>query len=190
LRIGSEAVASALPKPWTVDDFLAWEAQQPERYEFIDGMVLPRIGGSAAHAAIKDNVTAALRVRLKNSTCRVLSEGLKVVTPENVHYPDVTVFCSPIQPTDDQIHEPVVIVEVLSRSTGDRDRGAKWVGYRTLPSLQHYVRIAQDRRRVEVYTRSDEGWTLRLDELPARRVSLSAIHLELDLDQIYEDSGC
>ena len=86
------------------------------------------------------------------------------MTPENVHYPDVTVFCTPIQPTDDQIHEPVVIVEVLSRSTGDRDRGAKWVGYRALPSLQHYVLIAQDRRRVEVYTRSDDG----LDAAPVR----------------------
>ena len=110
-----------------------------------------------------------MRSRLKDSACRVLSEGLKVVTPENVHYPDVTVFCTPIQPTDDQIHEPVVIVEVLSRSTGDRDRGAKWVGYRALRSLQHYVLIAQDRRRVEVYTRSDEGWTLRLFEPPARQ---------------------
>jgi Uma2 family endonuclease len=100
------------------------------------------------------------------------------------------VTCTPIQPTDHQIHEPVVIVEVLSRSTGDRDRGAKWVGYRALPSLQHYVLIAQERRRVEVYTRSDEGWTLRLFEPPGRRVPLPAIKLELDLDQIYEDSGC
>jgi Uma2 family endonuclease len=183
-------VASILPKPWTVDDFLAWEAQQPERYEFIDGVVFMMVGGSAAHTVIKDNVTAALRSRLKNSACRVLSEGLKVVTPETVHYPDVTVFCTPIQPTDDQIHEPVVIVEVLSRSTGDRDRGAKWVGYRTLQSLQHDVLIAQDRRRVEVYTRSGEGWTLRLFEPPDRRVPLPAMKIELDVDQIYEHCGC
>ena len=183
-------MASVLPKPWTVDDFLAWEAQQPERYEFIDGMVFMMVGGSAAHTIIKGNVFGALASRLRGGRCRALTEGLKVVTPENVHYPDVTVFCTPIQPTDDQIHEPVVIVEVLSRSTGDRDRGAKWVGYRALQSLQHYVLIAQDRRRVEVYTRSDEGWTLRLFEPPARRVPLPAMRLELDLDQIYEDSGC
>jgi Uma2 family endonuclease len=183
-------VASALPRPWTVDDFLAWESQQPERYEFIDGMVFMMVGGSAAHTIIKGNVFGALSSRLRGGRCRALTEGLKVVTPENVHYPDVTVTCTPIQPTDDQIHEPVVIVEVLSRSTGDRDRGAKWVGYRTLRSLQHYVLIAQDRRRVEVYTRSDEGWTLRLFEPPDRRVPLSAMKLELDVDQIYEDSGC
>jgi Uma2 family endonuclease len=183
-------VASALPRPWTVDDFLAWESQQPERYEFIDGMVFMMVGGSAAHTIIKGNVFGALSSRLRGGRCRALTEGLKVVTPENVHYPDVTVTCTPIQPTDDQIHEPVVIVEVLSRSTGDRDRGAKWVGYRALQSLQHYVLIAQDRRRVEVYTRSDEGWTLRLFEPPARRVPLPAMKVELELDQIYEDSGC
>jgi Uma2 family endonuclease len=57
---------------------------------------------------------------------RPLTESLKVVTPENVHYPDALVICTPVQPTDDQIRDPVVIVEVLSRSTGDRDRGAKW----------------------------------------------------------------
>ena len=148
------------------------------------------VGGSAAHTIIKGNVFGALSSRLRGGRCRALTEGLKVVTPENVHYPDVTVTCAPIQPPDDQIHEPVVIIEVLSRSTGDRDRGAKWVGYRALPSLQHCVMIAQDRRRVEVYTRSDEGWTLRLFEPPARPVALSAIKLELDLDQIYEDSGC
>lgn len=183
-------MASVLPKPWTVDDFLAWEAQQPERYEFIDGMVFNMVGGSAAHTIIKGNVFEALSRRLRGGYCRALTEGLKIVTPENVHYPDVTVTCAPIQPTDDQIHEPVVIVEVLSRSTGDRDRGAKWVGYRALTSLQHYVLIAQDRRRVEVYTRNDEGWTLRLFEPPDRQVALSALKLELDLGQIYEDSGC
>lgn len=183
-------MASVLPKPWTVDDFLAWEAQQLERYEFIDGMIFMMVGGSAAHTIIKDNLTAALRSGLQGKTCRVLSEGLKVVTPTNVHYPDVTVFCTPIQPTDDQIREPVVIFEVLSRSTGDRDRGAKWVGYRELASLQHYVLIAQDRRRVEVYTRSDEGWALRLFEPPARRVPLSAIQVELEVDGIYQGSGC
>jgi Uma2 family endonuclease len=181
---------SALPKPWTVDDFLAWEAQQSERYEFIDGMVFMMVGGSAAHTIIKGNVFEALSGRLRGGPCRALIEGLKVVTPTNVHYPDVTVFCTPIQPTDDQIHDPVVIVEVLSRSTGDRDRGAKWVGYRELASLQHYVLIAQDRRRVEVYTRSDEGWTLRLFEPPAPRVLLPAIQVELEIDGIYEGSGC
>ena len=182
-------MATVLPKPWTVEDFLAWEAQQPERYEFIDGMVIMMVGGSAAHTIIKGNLFATLAARLRGGSCRALTEGLKVVTPVNIHYPDVAVICSPIQPTDDQIRDPVVIVEVLSRTTGDRDRGAKWVGYRELAALQHYVLVAQDRRRVEVYSRTDDGWSLRLFEPPVATVALAAIGVEFSLDEIYEGSG-
>lgn len=178
-----------LPKPWTVEDFLAWEAQQPERYEFIDGRILGMVGGSAAHATIKDNVTQALRSRLRGTPCRAFSESLKVVTDIASHYPDVVVTCSPIQPTDDQIREPVVVVEVLSRTTADRDRSAKWVGYRDIPSLQHYVLIAQEGRRVELFTRADDGWHLRVIRPPRGKIELPALGLELTLDEIYEDSG-
>jgi Uma2 family endonuclease len=183
-------MAAVLPKPWTVDDFIAWEKQQPERYEFVDGVVFMMVGGSAAHTIIKGNVFTALAARLQSKSCRALTEGLKVVTPLNVHYPDVTVTCTPLAPLDDQIREPVVVVEVLSRSTADRDRGSKWVGYRELSSLQHYVLIAQDRRRVEVFTRTADGWSLHLAEPPERTVALPAIAVELDLDGIYADSGC
>jgi Uma2 family endonuclease len=51
----------------------------------------------------------------------------------------VVVTCTAVQPSDEQIREPVVVVEVLSRTTADRDRSAKWVGYQDIPSLQHYV---------------------------------------------------
>jgi Uma2 family endonuclease len=183
-------MASHLPQPWTVDDFLSWEAQQPERYEFIDGMVIMMVGGSAAHTIIKGNVFYALTARLRGQACRALTEGLKVVTPAHVHYPDVAVICTPIMPADEEIREPVVIVEVLSRTTGDRGRGAKWVGYRELRSLQHYVLVAQDQRRAEVYTRSAEGWSLALYAPPLQVVLLSAIDVELPLDEIYTDSGC
>jgi Uma2 family endonuclease len=182
-------VTEPLPKPWTVEDFLEWEAQQPERYEFIDGRILGMVGGSAAHATIKGNVFATLRDRLRGSLCRVFVESLKVVTDVASHYPDVVVTCAPVQPGDDQIKDPVVVVEVLSRTTADRDRSAKWVGYQDIASLQHYVLIAQDRRRVELFTRADDGWHLRIIRAPAGRLRLSAIGVELSLDQIYEDSG-
>jgi Uma2 family endonuclease len=183
-------MATALPKPWTVDDFLAWEAQQPERYEFIDGVVFMMVGGSAAHTIIKGNVFNALVARLRGKACRALTEGLKVITPVHVHYPDVAVICTPIAPLDEEIREPVVIVEVLSRTTGDRDRGAKWVGYRQLPSLQHYVLVAQDQRWVEVYLRSADGRALTLHAPPLQAVPLPAIGVGLELDEIYEGSGC
>jgi Uma2 family endonuclease len=182
-------VTEPLPKPWTVEDFLEWEAQQPERYEFIDGRILGMVGGSAAHATIKGNVFAALRARLQGGPCRVFVESLKVVTDVASHYPDVAVTCAPVQPGDDRIPEPVVIVEILSRTTADRDRSAKWVGYQDILSLQHYVLIAQDRSRVELFSRAGDGWHLAIIRPPGRMVQLAALGVELSLDEIYEDSG-
>jgi Uma2 family endonuclease len=118
-----------------------------------------------------------------------MSEGPKVVTGQASLFPDVLVSCGPLDLAEDRIREPAVIAEVLSRSTADRDRGAKWVAYRDLPSLRHYLLVAQDRRRVEVYSRADEGWALRIVEPPAT-VALPAVGVELTLDEIYEDSGC
>jgi Uma2 family endonuclease len=183
-------MASHLPTPWTVDDFLEWEAAQPERYEFIDGMIVGMVGGNVAHATIRDNVTAALRGRLRGSACRALSQEVKVAADANIHYPDVMVVCSPIEPSADRVHDPAVIVEVLSRTTGDRDRGAKWIAYRDLPSLQHYVLVSQTRRFVEVYSRTADGWSLTLYAPPLQTVPLPAIGVEIDLDEIYQDSGC
>jgi Uma2 family endonuclease len=182
-------VSEPLPKPWTVEDFLEWEARQPERCEFVDGMVLGMVGGSAAHATIKDNVTGALRARLRGTPRRAFSESLKVVTDIASHYPDVVVTCVPVQPTDDQVREPVVVFEVLARTTADRDRSAKWVGCQDIPSLQHYVLIAQDQRRVELFARTGESWNLMVIRPPRGRVALPAIDVELALDEIYEDSG-
>ena len=181
-------MSEALPKPWTVDDFLAWERLQPERYEFVDGVVRMMVGGSNAHTIIKGNVFAALRQRLRGGPCRALAEGSKVVTATTTMYPDALVVCGPIDLAEDQIRQPAVVVEVLSRSTEDHDRGAKWVAYREIEALRHYVLIAQGRRRVEVYSRAGGDWTLRILEPPAA-VALPAIGAEVSFDEIYEDSG-
>jgi Uma2 family endonuclease len=190
VRMTEQAMAEVLPRPWTVDDFLAWEAGQPERYEFVDGVLRMMVGASVAHTVIKDNIAAALRERLRGGPCRALSQGPKVVTESAVLYPDVTVTCTPLEPAEDRVRAPTVIVEVLSRSTADYDRGAKGVIYRDMPSLQHYLLVAQDRRRVELYSRMGEDWSLRVIEPPGTSVRLLSIDAELSLEEIYAESGC
>ena len=150
-------MSEPLPKPWTVEDFLAWERTQPERYEFIDGVVRTMGGGTAAHTAIKGNVFAALLVRLRGKSCRPFAEGLKVATPTAMLYPDAIVVCTPVDPQDDHVREPVVVVEVLSESTAERDHGFKRWAYRTIPLLLHYVLIAQDEPLVEVASPDPDG---------------------------------
>ena len=181
-------MSQALPQPWTVEDFLAWERRQPERYEFVGGVIRMMVGDSNAHTIIKGNVFAALRARLQGQPCRALGEGPKVVTATATMYPDAIVVCGPIGLAEDQVRAPAVVVEVLSRSTEDHDRGAKWVAYRDLDSLQHYVLIAQDERRIEVYSREAKRWSLQV-LTPPEVVTLPGIRTELTFDEIYEDSG-
>lgn len=182
-------MAEPSPKPWTIDEFLEWEAWQPTRYEYLDGVIRMMVGGTNAHTIIKDNCFRALDRVLRGKPCRVMGEGPKVVVGHASLYPDLTVTCSPVEMGDDRIREPVVLVEVLSPSTEDQARGSKWVHYQDIPSLQHYLLVAQDERRVEVYTRCEVGWHLQVVRPPVADFNLAAIGVTLTLDEVYEDSG-
>jgi Uma2 family endonuclease len=167
-----------------MDEFLAWEREQAERYEFVDGVVRMMTGGSNAHAAVKGNLYVALRGRLK-SPCRAFVDGPKVVTASASLYPDVLVTCAPVVMADDTVREPVLIAEVLSRSTAGHDRGAKWLAYREIASLAYYLLVWQDRPQVELFSRQDGGWELAIAEPPAL-LRLEALGVELDIGQLYE----
>jgi len=147
------------------------------------------VGGSNAHTIIKGNVFAALRARLQGGQCRAMAEGSKIVTATATMYPDAIVVCGPIHLAEDQVRAPALVVEVLSRWTEDHDRGVEWVAYRDLESLRLYLLVAQDARRVEVYSREAKRWSLQVLE-PPDMVALPAIGAELTFDEIYEDSGC
>ena len=182
-------MAKATPQPWTVEEFLAFEAEEPERYEFVDGIVRMMTGGSAAHSAIKTNVTNALNAALRDGPCRAYVDDLKVVTAAAVMYPDVVVTRRPLAPDDDRVPDPTVVVEVLSPTTETHDRIRKWREYQTIAALQHFVVVTQSERRVEVYTREGDGWQLAVVERPEDTIVLKAVGAKLLLEAIYEGSG-
>jgi len=179
-------VGQPVPKPWTVAEFLEWERQQPERYEFVDGVIRMMTGGTNRHSMIKLNIGAALRSALRGRNCQAWADGPKVVTPVSGTYPDAVVTCGPVDMDDDRAADPVVIVEVLSRTTADYDRGGKWVAYQGIPSLQHYLLVSQDEPRVDVFTRDGTGWRLEVVTGLDARVALPAIDCTLALAEVYE----
>lgn len=182
-------MARATPRPWTVEEFLAFEAEEDERYEYVDGIVRMMTGASAAHSAIKGNVFAALRESMRRAPCRVDADDLKVVTGTAVMYPDVMVTCRRIEPDDDRVSDPTVVVEVLSPTTERHDRVRKWREYQTIPSLRHFVVVEQRERRIEIYSRSDDGWAFTVVGPPDDEIVLAAIDARLSLEAIYEVSG-
>ena len=147
-------MAETRPRAWTLEEFLAFEARELERYEFVGGVVRMASGGTAAHSAIKGNVVSALDEALRGGPCRALLADLKVLTPTAVLYPDVLVTCRPLAPDDDRLSDPTAVVEVLSPASETFDRIYKWREYQRIASLRHYVLVEQKERRIEVWSRT------------------------------------
>ena len=168
-------------------EFLAWERQQPERYERVAGVVRMMTGGTIAHNRITLDVADAFRQQLRGGNCETFVSDVKVVSPDgDVMYPDVVVVCGTIPDRATEVETPIVVVEVLSESTAERDHGRKRWAYQTIPSLQHYLLIGQDEPTVEVASRADDGsWRsvihrgldarLRLDAPGIEEVSLAEV---------------
>jgi len=179
----------ALRQPPELTDLLEWERRQEERYEFVGGILRAMVGGTLAHSRITGNIFAALLGRLRGTPCSAFMEGVKVITADAFMYPDVVVTCSPLSMSADAVPEPVAIFEVLSKSTADGDRGAKWLAYQALPSLQQYVLVAQDRLMVEAYVRDAGAWRYLRLEGPDATLDLPIGGVALTLAEIYEEAG-
>ena len=158
-------MGQAAKKPVTTTaDYLAWEAEQAERHEFVSGETFAMAGAEDRHVTVTGNVYMALRQHLSGTPCRTFMSDMRlsVTALGSYFYPDIMVTCaaadlaSPLAKS-----EPKLIVEVLSLSTAAYDRGLKFSHYRSLPSLQEYVLIDLDTRAVDSYTLGADGlWVL------------------------------
>jgi hypothetical protein len=116
----------ALNNPMTLADFLAWEEQQPLRYEFDGLRAVAMTGGTLAHAAIQANLAIAIGGRLRGGPFRFYGSDLKILTgDDHIRYPDGFVACGPHENTSTLVSDPVVIFKVLSPATAAVDRIVK-----------------------------------------------------------------
>lgn len=175
-----------LRRTMTLDDFLVWEAQQPERYEFDGFRPVLVNGGTVAHATIATNVIFELTSRLRGTACRAYGGGLKVLVAGRVRYPDAFVACSPISNTATWRNDPVVVFEVLSDSTAVIDGTVKNAEYRATPSIQRYVMLSQETISATVYERAGNQWTGTLMDDPAAMLPMPEIGVELPLAALYD----
>jgi Uma2 family endonuclease len=183
---------SAQPTFLTPTEYLEIERRAEQKHEYYQGEMFAMAGGTPRHGWIIGNVIGSLWQHLRDKPCRVSPTDVRLrVSPTGLYtYPDVMVVCGEPQHADDQkdtLLNPVVIVEVLSDSTWDYDRGRKFEHYRTLPSLREYLTIAQDRPHVEHWIRIDDNrWQLiELGDL-AQTVDLTSVGCPLPLAEIYD----
>lgn len=174
----------------SVEEFLAWSADQAGRYELVDGEICAQAAERVAHAEMKGNVYVALRdaIRRKGLPCRALPDGVAVrVSKSTVFEPDAQVHCGETPPPDTLLVEPIIVVEVVSPSTGKNDALGKLEGYFRLASVRHYLIVHPDRPLVIHHARG-EGAIIITRIHHDGVVSLDPPGIELALGEIYESA--
>jgi Uma2 family endonuclease len=155
-------VAEPSGRPWTVEDYLWLERNSPVKHEYVNGTVYALAGGTRGHSRIAINAGALLNVALADGPCRVFNSDIKVrINPRIFRYADLAVTCDPRddgydEEEKDYISYPTMILETLSTSTSQTDRGTKFEEYRTIPTFREYLLAEPDRMVVHVYRRQDD----------------------------------
>jgi Uma2 family endonuclease len=180
-------MASRAQKLMTLAEFLNWDDGTDRRYELLDGLPVMMAPATEAHGEIAVNLGAEIRSR-PQSPCRVISEaGIAIPDRRDTYYvADLAVTCAPREPGRRMVVEPILVVEVLSPSTGQVDRWRKVADYRTLPSVQEIVVVFSDERRAEVQRRTADGWRVE-DLIGKSEVALSCCSTPIPLDAVYRD---
>jgi len=175
---------------FTASDYLAWEAEQTERHEFVGGAVYSMAGAEDRHVMVSGNVYMALRQHLSGSPCRTYMADMRllVAASKSYFYPDVLVTRSENDANSPLVKtEPKLIVEVLSPSTAAYDRGMKFTRYRQLPSLQETVLVDIHERIAEVYRLGADGlWVPHPFDKHAS-VTLASVALTITPGQLFAD---
>jgi len=170
-------------KSVSTKDYLQDEQQSEIKHELVKGAIYAMAGASKSHQRISVNILTEFTNHLKGSPCESFASDMKVKAGTNFYYPDVMVVCD--DQTEDEYYteQPVIIVEVLSKSTRRLDETTKLMSYINIPGLQEYVMIEQDIVDVQVIRRS-EGWLQRHYFL-GDEVTFQSIDLTLSVEDIY-----
>lgn len=179
------SLARTGPPPMTVAEFLAWEETQPLRWEF-DGIApVAMTGGTVAHDVIQANLVAALNARLRGGPCRAHGGNLKIEAAGRIRYPDAFVACGPLNPRATVRADPLIVFEILSRTTARTDRVEKMREYWDTPSIRRYVLIEQEGISATSFVRRDGHWTGTV-LWPGDMLDLPEAGIALPLEDLYE----
>jgi Uma2 family endonuclease len=172
------------------EEYLKAEQNSLIKHEYQQGLVYAMAGASNIHVSIAINLIAMLRNHVRSSGCRVYASDTKVhiESIQAYYYPDVAISCDPRdREFKNFLRHPCLIVEVLSDTTEAFDRGEKFGDYRNLESLQEYVLISQNRKRVECFRRSTEGqWVFYSYDEPDE-IYLASVDFRCTIADVYED---
>ena len=179
-------MTDAAQQRMTLAEFLVWDDGTDTRYELIAGVPVATAPPARAHAELTASLILALGRRLKKP-CRPLSEAGLVPEGSSRTYlqADIAIACTPGAAGDRHLSDPVVLIEVLSPSTQDHDRGFKLPIYRTLSSVQEIALVSSTSRHIELWRRAGEVWQVQ-DLVGGAVARLESVSAEIPLAEIYD----
>lgn len=178
---------------FTPEEYFAWEEQQLEKHELIDGQVYPlgihaMTGGSKNHSLLAARLITLFSNHLEESECETATSDLRIniVGTNNYTYPDVSVTCDERDKNSNQhITYPCLIVEVLSKSTEAYDRGSKFRLYQNNPALTDYLLVSSTNIEIDLYHKNDAGDWLIINYKSGDTIHLKSINLSFPIEKIY-----
>ncbi len=177
---------------YTIEEYLEMENASDEKHEYYQGEIFAMSGAKLVHNEITSNLHYRLRQKLEGKPCRPYGSDFRVHIEKNslFTYPDMTVVCGEVLSLNNDNHNflnPTVIIEVLSPSTKNYDRGDKFRLYRDIPTLKEYILVDSGTVNIEVFAINNNGnWELQeykgMDEV----LQIRALQLEISLSDIYD----
>lgn len=186
-------IAQTETKIYTPEEYLELEIVCETRNEYRNGEIIPMTGGTPDHNEIAGNLNASLKLALKGQPYRIFIADQRLWIPTiNIYtYPDVMVLQKPIElqiGRKDTVINPVLIAEILSKSTQNYDRSEKFATYRTISTFKEYLLVDQYRIHVEHYVKTGVNqWTFSEYDDPNITLSLNTLELQILIADLYEN---
>jgi Uma2 family endonuclease len=186
-----EPIAEYANQKISIEEYLTFERGSHEKHEYFKGEVFAMSGAGPRHNIIFSNLFGEIVIKLKGKSCRPFGSDMRLHIPQSTlfTYPDISIYCGELNDDleDDNAINPTVLIEILSPSTRDYDRGGKFKLYREIPTLKEYVLVDTESILVEVFRVNETGhWELEEYKSPEQTLQFTSLSISVALKDIYQ----
>lgn len=177
---------------FTIDEYIRFEKDSIEKHEFFEGEIFAMSGASNRHNLIFSNLFTGIGIQLKGKSCKPFGSDMRIYVAENTlfTYPDISIICGEIVPSpmdEDTATQPTVLIEILSPSTRNYDRGGKFKLYRDISTLREYILVDSESIGIEVFRLNTRGhWELEEYKSIVDTLQVPSVNVSLPLGDIYD----
>jgi len=193
MEVKEPAIAYSKTK-MTIQEYLKFEKTAGSKHEYYRGDVFAMAGAKPRHNVIAKNLMRDIATTLRGKPCQPYGSDMRISIPENTlfTYPDISIICGDIVPSEhdeDTATQPIVIIEILSKTTRDYDRTGKFKLYRDIPTLKEYVLIDSESVNIEAFRiNSNNHWELEEYKSVFGYLTIPSVQINISITDIYEGS--